>query len=144
MKYQREEVADVLDEIKPLLEMHWREIAHYQDILLAPDYDFYLSNPLIRVYTARDEGKLIGYGVFFIAPNRHYMGSVQAVQDILFVHPDYRRGRTGYRLLKFCEEQAKTEGAQVLYHHVKLAADFGPLLNFMGYEAIETIYGRRL
>jgi GNAT superfamily N-acetyltransferase len=144
ISYQREQVGDVIEEIKPLLALHWREIAHYQDIALDPDWEFYRRAPAVRVYTARLDGELIGYGVFFLAPNRHYKQSIQAVQDILFLHPDHRGGRTGYRLIKFCDEQAKAEGAQAIYHHVKSAHDFGPLLGALGYELVDLIYAKRL
>ena len=39
--FMRELAANVIEEIKPLLELHWREIAHYQDIELDPDWEFY-------------------------------------------------------------------------------------------------------
>lgn len=142
--YQREEVADVLEDIQPLLVAHWREIAHYPDIPLDPDYDFYLTHPGVRVYTARKEGMIVGYGIFIVARNKHYKGSIQAVQDILFVDSERRGSTVGHRLLKFIHAQLKAEGAEVVYQHVKLAYDFGPLLRFAGYEPIETIYGRRL
>lgn len=143
--YQREQVAAVRHEIEPLLERHWREIAHYQDIALDPDWDFYLRNPAVRVFTARDEGRLIAYGVFFVGPNRHYRRSVQAVQDIFFVAPE-RRGMVGYRLLRFCDSELKAEGAQAVYHHVKCAHAmvFAPLLGKLGYEPVDLIYARRL
>ena len=144
IQFAQEPVQDVMDEIKPLLEMHWREIAHYQDIELNPDWEFYQTNPAVRVFTARDNGILIGYGVFFIGPNRHYKQSIQAVQDILFIHPKYRGGRTGYRLITFCDEQARAEGAQVIYHHTKIEHDFGALLEHIGYERVDFIYGHRL
>lgn len=142
--FARETVAQVLEEIKPLLSMHWREIAHYQDIGLDPDWDFYIQAKTIRVFTARIDGVLIGYGVFFIGPNKHYRQSIQAVQDILFLHPDYRGGRTGMRFIRFCDEQLKADGAQVVYHHVKAAHDFGPLLKSIGYECVDVIYANRL
>lgn len=144
MNYQREAVADVLDEIKPLLELHWREIAHYQDIELDPDYEFYRSTPAVRVFTARDSGILIGYGVFFVSQNKHYRQSKQAVQDILFVHPEYRGTMVGFRLIRFCDKQLKDEGCQVVYHHMKQAHQFGPLLERAGYELVDLIYGKRL
>lgn len=140
----RESVEDVIEEIKPLLRLHWQEVAHYLDIELDPDWDFYLTSPSVRVFTARDDGQLIGYGVFFIGPNRHYKQSIQAVQDILFLHPEYRGGRTGYKLIKFCDEEARKEGAQVIYHHTKARHDFGPLLGHLGYELVDFIYGHRL
>ena len=142
--YQRETVAQVLDEIKPLLLKHWEEIAHFKDVPLDPDWDFYQKSPAVRVFTARNEGQLIGYGVFFVAPNKHYKQSIQAVQDILFLLPEYRGGRNGYRLIKFCDEQLKAEGAQAIYHHVKTAHDFGPLLTALGYELVDLIYAKRL
>lgn len=142
--YQREAVADVIEDIQPLLIAHWREIAHYPDIPLDPDYDFYLSHPGVRVYTARKEGIIVGYGIFIVARNKHYKGSLQAVQDILYVDSVRRGSTVGYRLLKFIHDQLKTEGVDVVYQHVKQAHNFGPLLIHMGYEPIETIYGRRL
>mgnify|MGYP001607900475 CR=1 FL=1 len=144
MNYQQEAVADVLDEIRPLLDMHWREVSHYQDIQLRPDWDFYCTAQGIRLYTARDEGRLIGYCVFFVSHNKHYMDSMQAVQDILFVHPEYRGSRAGYRLIKFCDEQLRQEGCQVVYQHMKAAQSFGPLLEHAGYELVDLIYAKRL
>jgi len=144
--YQREQVGDVIEDIKPLLVMHWAELAHYGDIKLEPKWEFYRTNPIVRVYTARDGGALAGYGVFFIHPAIHYASSIQAVQDIFFVDPLYRGTRVGYRLLKFCEEQARAEGAQAIYHHVKTAhaSVFAPLLGHLNYEPVDLIYAKRL
>ena len=142
--FAREAVADVLEEIKPLLEMHWREIAHYQDIDLNPDWDWYLKFPGVRVFTARRDGVLIGYAVFFVGPNRHYRQSIQAMQDILFLHPDYRGTTIGPRLVWYSDMQLKAEGVQAVYHHVKVAHDFGPLLKRFGYELVDAVWAKRL
>jgi GNAT superfamily N-acetyltransferase len=142
--YQREQVSDVLSEIKPLLEMHWREIAHYQDIPLEPDWTAYKEHPGVRVFTARLNNELTGYVVFILSRSKHYQSSFQAHQDILYLHPEHRAGRTGYKLIKYCDEQLRAEGVQVVYHHAKVAKDFGRLLMAIGYEAVDTIYGRRL
>jgi GNAT superfamily N-acetyltransferase len=130
--------------MRPLLEAHYHEIAHYQDIPLQPDWEFYRRSPIVRVFTARADGVLIGYGVFFISKNKHYMSSLQAVQDILFVSPEYRGRMVGPRLIAFCEECMKEEGVQCIYQHTKRAHNFGPLLGSMGYEEIETIWAKRL
>lgn len=143
IEFARELVSDVEDEIKPLLSAHWQEIAHYLDIPLDPDWEFYRTAKTIRVYTARANRVLVGYAVFFISPNRHYKASIQAVQDILFVLPEYR-GRTGFRLIRYCDEQLKLEGAQVVYQHVKVKHDFGPLLKTLGYEPVDIIHAKRL
>lgn len=142
---QREAPADVLEEIKPLLQAHWREIAHYQDIPLQPDYDWYLTCPALRCFTSRNQGgRITGYVVFGVAANKHYMTSVQAVQDILFVDPR-DRGGVGRQLIRSSDAALKAEGVQVVYHHQKLAHPaLGELLRGEGYEPVEVIWAKRL
>lgn len=144
--FQRERSQDIFHEVMPLLELHYKEISHYHDIPLDPDFEKYeaMENAgAVRTFTARDEEKnIIGYAVFFVRHNLHYKTSFQAYQDILFIHPE-RRG-FGFKFIKWCDEQLKDEGVQVVYHHVKTAHNFGPVLERMGYECIDLIYGKRL
>ena len=143
--YAREQISDVLGEIKPLLEEHWKEIAHYQDIPLDPHWPGYYAAEdagKLRIFTVREDGKLVGYAVFFVG-NLHYKSTKIATQDILFVLPEHR-GLTGARLIRYCDEYLQAEGAQAVFHHVKRAHNFGPLLERMGYEAIDVVYGKRL
>lgn len=147
MMYARETLAQVRDEIVPLLEAHYKEIAHYDDIELSPDWEFYElmdSGDRLRIFTARDDGVLIGYGVFFIGQNKHYKDSRQALQDIFFIHPDFRGRTVGARLILFCDEQCRAENTQVIYHHIKAAHNFGHLLVHCGYELVDLIYAKRL
>jgi GNAT superfamily N-acetyltransferase len=145
--YRQERLEDVWDEAQPLVAKHWEEIAHYKDIPLAPEKEMYFGVSklgLLRVFTARIEGKLVGYCVFFVKRNPHYSTSLQATQDILFVLPEYRKGRVGIGLIKYCDQQLGAEDVQVVYQHVKLAHNFGPVLERMGYEAVDIIYAKRL
>lgn len=142
--YQRETLADVREDISPLLVKHWEEIARFKDVPLDPNWDGYAAaerNGVLRVFTARRDGALLGYGVFFRG-NLHYRSSVLFTQDIFFVLPQHR-GIVGARLLRYCDEQLQAEGAQAVYHHVKTHLDWGPVLERMGYEKVDTIYGRR-
>lgn len=145
--FQRERIRECQDEIQPLLVAHWREIAAYQDIPLDPDWVMYRqieATGALRIYTVRDESMLVGYAVFFVRSNPHYKGSVQATQDILYLDPPFRKQRVGATFIEWCDAELRKEGVQVVYHHVKLAFDFGPLLERLGYEALEKIYARRL
>lgn len=140
-----ERVATVWPEIYPLFMEHWHEIAHYKDIPLDPDVELYHrmdSMGMMRVFTAREEGKLVGYSVYFVRSNPHYKSSIQANQDVLFIQKD-KRG-FGRDFIKWCDEQLKNEGVQIVHHHVKKAHDFGPMLKRMGYELVDLIYARRL
>lgn len=148
MEFKREEYSEgLVAEIWPLLEEHYQEIAHFQDIPLAPDFEAYRNAEklgVVRIFTARDQGRLDGYAIYFLRRNIHYQTSLQAVQDILFLSAGLRRGLAGYRFIKWCDEQLKKENVQVVYQHVKLAHNFGPVLERIGYEPVEVTYVRRL
>lgn len=143
----RETVSTVLVAIAPLLKKHWMELSHYPDIPLEPDYDFYARVEKagnLRIYTVREQGSLIGYGIFIVNHNKHYRSSFQAVQDVLFVDPEHR-GTAGVRLTDFIDMELANDGVQVVYQHVKKAhPQLGKLLLRKGYEEVETIYARRL
>jgi GNAT superfamily N-acetyltransferase len=147
--FQRESMHPFWEEAAPLFAEHWHEIAHYHDIPLEPDviaYERAEANGMLRIYTVRAPGgELMGYAAFLIGPNAHYASSLQAKQDVVFVHPDFRQGMIGFRLVKFADDQLRADGVQVVYHHVKHAHPaLGSVLLRRGYEAIETIYAKRL
>lgn len=142
-------MAAVLHEIKPILWEHWAEVAHYTDIPLEPNwpqYEAMEAGGLLRIYTVRDQCfALIGYCIYVVAPGLHYASITYANQDILYLSPEHRRGRTGRNLLRFTELELKGEFGRVLVlQHVKVAHNFGPMLVRDGYEPIDTIYGKRL
>jgi hypothetical protein len=146
MVFARETIESCIEEAKPLLEAHYKEVSKYQDIPLDPDYDQYFQLEklgIIRCYVARNsDGMMIGYAVYFIRANLHYKNHVMAVQDILFVKKEYRG--TGGRFILWCDEQLREDGAVVVYQHIKVDHDWSRLAERMGYEKIEYIYGKRL
>ena len=148
MQFQRETLSTLWPEVRPLLTDHWAEIAHYADIPLEPREDRYAmmeEHDALRVFTAREDGKLIGYACFIVVPHLHYASSLTANQDVLFLLPDYRNVGNGAAFILHCDGQLKAEGVQVVTQHVKHGVlDFGPLLAAIGYESVETLYSKRL
>ena len=146
INFKREVAQDCFQEAMPLLMAHWEEIAHYKDIPLDPDFEQYAKceqSGMLRCYTARiDENALVGYAVFFVRSNPHYKTSIQASQDILFISKNHRG--MGGRFIKWCDEELRSEGVAVVYHHIKAAHNFGPMLERFGYELVDLIYSRRL
>jgi GNAT superfamily N-acetyltransferase len=145
---QRETWQSAYADAQPLLRCHWREIAHYPDIPLdvdAASYEQVEAAGMLRIYTARLDGKLVGYAAFIVSPSLHYKGSIQAKQDVLYVDPAHRGGTIGARLVKFSDAHLAIEGVQVVMQHVKLSHPLlGRLLVLRGYEPIETLYAKRL
>jgi GNAT superfamily N-acetyltransferase len=82
--------------------------------------------------------------IFFLRPNMHYRRSLQAAQDVLYLHPDYRRGMAGVTLIRVAETRLRAEGVQVIYHHAKRTNRVGELLERLGYEHVENVYAKRL
>jgi L-amino acid N-acyltransferase YncA len=146
---KRERVHDLWPELLPLLEKHYREIAHFQDIPLDVNqsaYERMEDAGTLRVFTARStDDVLIGYAVFFVHRNVHYSSSLQAVQDVIYVDPEQRGTYVGYELATFCDDELRKDGVEVVLHHVKRAHQaLGRLLDLLEYEAVETVYVKRL
>ena len=146
--FQRERAQDLWAEIEPLLVEHYNEIATFKDIPLAPDkaqYNAADDAGKLRLYTARKAGELVGYAAFLVTQNPHYTTSKQALQDVIFVSAEHRRGRLGLQLLLYAEQELTADNVDVVYHHVKIKHPaLGKLLEHLGYEATETMYSKRL
>ena len=144
--FQTERITDsFLAELVPLFKAHWKEVAHYEDIPLDPDLDKYrLFDKLgvLRIYTARLAGALIGYSIFIVQPHPHYQGSIYANNDIIFISPE-RRG-FGRKFIAWCDDELRKDGVRVVAHHVKAAHNWTPMLFRMGYELQDLICTRRL
>lgn len=147
-QFARESSDTVINEIAPLLENHWAEIAHYPDIPVGVDYDAYLrleANGQLRIYTIRVGIELVGYALFTVRHSLHYQSSLQAHQDVLYLDPCYRRGRVGWKFIAWCDTQLKAEGVMVVYQHQKLAHPaLGAILDRIGYEPVDMLWARRL
>ena len=146
LEFKEEEVNEkLIEDFKPLIKLHYDEISFYKDeIKLNPNFDSYIrlyQKNILKVYTAREGGELIGYAIFFISPNMHYQDSLQANQDILYIRPDARG--FGTEFIRWCDEQLKELNVQLVLHHVKDAHNFGPkILEPLGYKLLDTVYGR--
>jgi GNAT superfamily N-acetyltransferase len=148
LTFAKESVLRVADEIMPLLELHYEEVALHKDsIKLDPDWARYVAmeeQGNCHVYTLRDGVVLVGYAVFFMSQHIHYQRTLVASNDILFIHPMYRRGTAALRFIKYCEEQVKNRGVNKITWHVKKHNDWSAILHRIGYETEETIVGKIL
>lgn len=144
--YQEERIADILDELIPLTQVHWKEIARHQDkIELDPDYDKYLlleDMGMIYTYTIRIGGKLAGYAIFMVSPHLHYKQSTWAINDILYLQKENRGVMMGVKLIKFSELALKQRGVAVMTVHSKVDFDMSSLLERQGFERSESIHDK--
>ena len=103
IKIAHESLLNVKAELIPLLDKHWELVALNQgEIRLNPNWKEYANLDaagILRIFTARDDGELVGYFVLMVNQSIHYQDHLFANNDVLFVLPDSRAGATGYKLI---------------------------------------------
>lgn len=149
--YQKETLFDVIGEVEPLLQMHHEELALDRDrINLSPRWNRYNAMEdagLLLVFTARDNGSLIGYAAFFLYPHMHCDYLMVAANDVLFLHPDYRKGSIGLRFIHFCESEIKKQshdGVLKIAWSAKSDSTLQAILPRLDYKTEEIIFTKIL
>ena len=146
--YQQEFLETCVDDIQELIRLHWEEIATSKDkIKLNPDYDAYErleQANILKIFTARDDGKLVGYFVVIVGVNLHYKDHLFAENDIIYLHKDYRKGFTGIKLIKFVEKYLKQDGVSVLKLNTKVHQPFDQLMSYLKFDLVERVYTKYL
>lgn len=144
--FSRERVTPkLIDELVPIIAAHYHEIANFKQVACEPDFSRYEALDkagFLRVYTARLDGKLVGYSVFSVLNPIHFKRSLQAHEDLLFLDPKMRKGLDGYRFIRWCDQELTKEGVEVIYHHVKRDHNHGALLERQGYELVDMVWGK--
>lgn len=145
---QREMLWQVASDVEQLLQEHYQELCMHKHIKkLNPAWDRYSaleSSGALVAFTVRDDGKLIGYSAFIVQPHIHYADLLVGGNDVLFLTKSHRQGRTGLRLIRFCEEQLEKLGVRVITWHAKPGTDLIPILERTGYKTEEVILGKIL
>ena len=114
MQYQAEPFSKWCREAieRGLFEAHWREVGVNQDIKkLDPDLNkcFGLERAqALPAYTARSDGALMGYAVFFCSTGLHYREWVTAYADVLYMVPEARGNAS--QLIRYCERELLARG----------------------------------
>jgi GNAT superfamily N-acetyltransferase len=144
--YQQEFLSTARPDAQELLKDHWEEIALNKDkIALNPDWEAYEKledDGKLKVFTARDNNKLIGYFVAIVGINPHHKDHLFAVNDIIYLDKDYRKGFTGIKIIKFAEKCLKEDGVSVLSINTKVYKPFDKIMVYLGFRPIERVYSK--
>lgn len=148
-----ERLVHCLEELKPLFEPHWAELALDQDkVPLDPQYDNYLTRDAlgeVLCVTLRDEGRIVAYFVGFVAPGMHYRTCLTLTMDIFWLHPDYRapdsldrveREMLCLQLFGAVEKEGRRRGIKRVFYGSKLSAEAGELFRELGLREVERYY----
>jgi len=148
LTFQRETFAQVWPDAQPLLALHYEELTFGKErIRLAPDvgrYEALERDAGLLVFTARDDGRLVGYAAWFLVHHAHYRHDLFALNDVFYIDPARRDDVwLGFRFLRFIDAQLSGDSdISAVKWHVKAVRDFGPMLRRLGYVPEETIWSK--
>jgi hypothetical protein len=146
MIIQTEPYEDFIKDAKHLYPAHWDELALNKDkVLLDVNYKAYsILNEIepLLVVTIRDNGRLVGYYMGFVAFNLHYKTCLELIMDIFWTHPDIRGGFDFVKMFREVELEAKRRGVHRIHHSSKLHKDCSVLFKRLGMTPVETLYSK--
>jgi len=141
-----EPFAPFLEEVKPLLPLHYEELALNKDqVPLDPQYDEYLrrdASGMVMTIVMREAGELVGYFVGFVAPGLHYQTCLTLHLDIFWLKPEHRGKMGGVKLFRAVEIEAKRRGVQRMFVGSKVHMDASWLFERLGYTEVERTFSK--
>jgi hypothetical protein len=142
--FQKEAPMPFADEAMQLFKDHYDEIAERTDVIeLDPNleqYNMLYDRGMLEIHTARDDGKLIGYSLWFVINHIHYKKSLTVTSDVLYISPNYRKGMLGYKFIKWTTEEIKKRKPQRIQFRIKPFLDYGKLIERLGGNFFEKTY----
>jgi L-amino acid N-acyltransferase YncA len=100
---------------------------------------------ILHIVAARTDGKVVGYHISALVPHMHYESAgLMAYTDVYFLHPDYRRGGTGAKMLMEVERTLRQRGIRKFYMSTKAHMDHSAMLAAMGYKFTDRIFTKVL
>lgn len=146
MIFAIEKLKDCWDEIMVLAKEHWFETEEYRHGQpfnpLFERYDAYDRAGWLFQFTARDEGKLVGYATMYLVPSMHSQVQL-ATEDTWFLIPEYRKGRNAIRFYKYVEQEMVARGAKEVVMTAKMTNKAGKILEYLDFKPVAMQYSKQ-
>ncbi len=142
-----EPLEKVWNECMELALSHWKETEGYRhDQPFSPDFERYKQYAdcgYFLIFTARDEGRCVGYAGMYLTPSMHTQ-QIIATEDTWFLLEDYRKGRNAIRFYNFVEDEVRRCGAVEIGMTAKMTNGAGKILQYLGYDIVSVQYSKNL
>lgn len=116
---QIESFAAAMPELVKIFPTHWEELALFKDRMpLAPQYEEYIAREMngdLFLATVRWDGKIAGYYTAQCRPGFHYKETFTALQDMVYIVPEYRDLGLSLPLFRLVERELRRRGVQLWY-----------------------------
>lgn len=147
LTFQIEKLAPIWPQIVSIATEHWKETEGYRHgQQFSPDAARYFQYEAIGFYvmfTARHEGRLVGYAGMYFTPSMHTQRLI-ATEDTYFLLAEYRKGRNALDLYNFVEAECRRRGVVEIGMTAKLTNSAGRILEYLGYQVISRQYSKNL
>lgn len=143
VSFQAEALANCWDEALPLMRSNYEETGTWQGEF-NPDLQKLKRMEeagFVRVFTARIQGKLVGYQVFFVMFGINHPAALMAVCHVAYVSPVYR-GLTAIKFLHWTDQQLLFEGTVSITRQSTVYHPLDKLYTRMKYHKIEECWMR--
>ena len=136
-----------------LLALNWEEIEDHQDVSpLDINWRGYADlerQGILKLGALTQDGKLIGYNIFFVNCPLHHKSTLWAISDLVYLDPAHRRGRAGIFLITEAERRLRDFNVKVILYSAKLSdkpgrGSVGPLLAKLGYGCFDQAWSKAL
>jgi hypothetical protein len=148
MEFLQGTLETYLDQMRPLVQQNWEELEQYKiPYELNMNWDLYkLMESMDKFVTvvAIDNKILVGYNCYILSLHPHYSNMLCAQSVVLFLLPEYRKGRNAFNLLRESEKILRDKNVNMISAHVRKEINFSPLLTSIGYTELETVYTKVL
>lgn len=136
---------DVVDEIGNLAAAHCDEVfpIHFDLDIQKDGYVEAAKSGIIRAFTLRRHGRLVGYSIFLVGKHPHF-GIKTATQDAIYILPEYRRGQVGRFFIQSCDISMKEEGIKLVFQHTLIKKDLSKLFKSLGYSEVQKTFMKEL
>lgn len=151
MAFGIEKFSDMVDEIRPLHEIHYNETeTSYLDEAFNPNYEQYIAlerDGRFICFTCRTGLKMVGYLQYYVYRSSHTQRACQAREDAFFLHPLIRGKKIAPIMLAYAEDALRVLGCHYIGMTSKApvgAPDIGPFLQKRGYKPVAVYYAKKL
>lgn len=129
-----------------LASKHWAETQHYRHSQpFKPAFERYNSYAKIGAFlqfTARDEGRMVGYGGIYIVPSMHTQ-QIIAQEDTWYLLPEYRKGWNAVAFFRFMEAECLKRGIQEATLTTPYGLNSGLICKRLKYQPVATVWSKQ-